>query len=31
MTPASDLLTRYFTDYDRRRTSEMSLLDYLEE
>lgn len=31
MTPASDLLTRYSNDYDRRKTSEMSLMEYLEE
>jgi serine protein kinase len=30
MTPASDLLTRYSNDYDRRKTSEMSLMEYLE-
>ena len=31
MTPASDLLTRYSNDYDRRKTSEMSLMEYFEE
>jgi serine protein kinase len=30
MTPASDLLTRYATAYDRRRTSEMTLTEFLE-
>ena len=31
MTPTSDLLTRYSNDYDRRKTSEMSLMEYFEE
>ena len=31
MMPASDLLTRYSNDYDRRKTSEMSLMEYFEE
>ncbi len=31
MTPASDLLTRYSNDYERRKTSELSLMNYLEQ
>ncbi|MDB5572184.1 MAG: putative serine protein kinase, PrkA [Hyphomicrobiales bacterium] len=30
MTPATDLLTRYSSVYDRRRTTEMTISDYLE-